>query len=102
MSNFLIFGVFQMIFMSFRPVFTDRGSNVCVYISVCYFMYRYSGANIYLYLVLPDFKDRVDNIICVCFGKNEAFINTMRDSFENFINVRQNKPAEYIGKLISS
>ena len=76
--------------------------NVCVYINVCYFMYRCSVTNIYLYLILPDFKDRVDNIICVCFGKNEAFINTMRDSFENFINVRQNKPAEYIGKLLPS
>ena len=47
---------------------------------------------------LLDFKEKIDNIITVCFGKNDVFINTMRDSFENFINVRQNKPAEYIGK----
>lgn len=51
---------------------------------------------------LLDFKDKVDNIIGVCFGKNEIFINAMRDSFENFINVRQNKPAEYIAKYVDN
>ena len=50
-------------------------------------------------LSASDFKDKIDNIITVCFGKNEQFIQAMRDSFEAFINARQNKPAEYIGKL---
>lgn len=51
---------------------------------------------------LLDFKEKIDNIINVCFGKNDVFINTMRDSFENFINVRQNKPAEYIAKYVDN
>ena len=46
-----------------------------------------------------DFKDKLDNIIEVCFGQNPKFINAMKESFENFINQRQNKPAELIGKI---
>jgi hypothetical protein len=46
-----------------------------------------------------DFKDKLDNIIVVCFAQNPKFVNTMKESFENFINQRQNKPAELIGKL---
>lgn len=49
-------------------------------------------------VLFSDFKDKIDNIISTCFGKNEQFVNSMRESFENFINARQNKPAEYIGK----
>lgn len=45
-----------------------------------------------------DFKDKIDNIIEVCFGQNQKFINAMKESFENFINQRQNKPAELIGE----
>ena len=44
-----------------------------------------------------DFKDKIDNITSVCFAQNEKFINAMKESFENFINQRQNKPAELIG-----
>ena len=44
-----------------------------------------------------DFKDKLDNIIETCFGQNPKFINAMKESFENFINQRQNKPAELIG-----
>ena len=61
-------------------------------------MFFFFGHELDSPIYIPDFKDKVDNIIHVCFGKNETFINTMRDSFENFINVRQNKPAEYIGE----
>lgn len=46
-----------------------------------------------------DFKDKIDNIIVSCFNRNEKFINVMKESFENFINQRQNKPAEVIGQL---
>jgi len=46
---------------------------------------------------LLDFKDKLDNIVAVCFNKNEKFINIMKESFEYFINQRQNKPAEVIG-----
>jgi len=44
-----------------------------------------------------DFKDKLDNIVAVCFNKNEKFVNMMKESFEYFINQRQNKPAEVIG-----
>jgi len=48
-------------------------------------------------IVCSDFKDKLDNIITVCFNKNDKFINVMKESFEYFINQRQNKPAEVIG-----
>ncbi|XP_075056145.1 cullin-4A [Mixophyes fleayi] len=51
---------------------------------------------------LLDFKDKVDHIICVCFQKNEKFVNTMKESFETFINKRTNKPAELIAKYVDS
>ena len=44
-----------------------------------------------------DFKDKLDNIIAVCFGQNVGFVKCLKESFENFINQRQNKPAELIG-----
>ena len=44
-----------------------------------------------------DFKDKLDNIVAVCFNRNEKFVNVMKESFEYFINQRQNKPAEVIG-----
>ncbi|GFN79945.1 cullin-4a [Plakobranchus ocellatus] len=51
---------------------------------------------------LLDFKDKIDNVIAECFGKNEKFINSMKESFESFINQRQNKPAELIAKYVDS
>ena len=48
--------------------------------------------------MISDIKDKIDEIILVCFMKNEKFINAMKESFENFINQRQNKPAELIGE----
>lgn len=50
--------------------------------------------------LLLDFKDKLDNIIAVCFNKNEKFRNVMKESFEYFINQRQNKPAEVIAKYV--
>ena len=38
-------------------------------------------------------------MIAECFGKNEKFINAMKESCESFINQRQNKPAELIGNV---
>lgn len=46
---------------------------------------------------LLDFKDKMDNVIDVCLSKNEKFVNALKESFETFINQRQNKPAELIG-----
>ncbi|XP_074658437.1 cullin-4B-like [Tubulanus polymorphus] len=51
---------------------------------------------------LLDFKDKVDNIVTVCFMQNEKFINSMKESFESFINQRQNKPAELIAKYVDT
>ncbi|KAK3763752.1 hypothetical protein RRG08_065716 [Elysia crispata] len=51
---------------------------------------------------LLDFKDKIDFVITKCFGKNEKFINAMKESFESFINQRQNKPAELIAKYVDS
>eukprot|EP00058_Branchiostoma_floridae_P007859 XP_002593347.1 hypothetical protein BRAFLDRAFT_277112 [Branchiostoma floridae] len=51
---------------------------------------------------LLDFKDKVDNILQSCFSSNEKFINTMKESFETFINKRLNKPAELIAKYVDS
>lgn len=47
--------------------------------------------------LVADYKDKVDNIISCCFTGKEKFINAMKESFEFFINQRQNKPAELIG-----
>jgi hypothetical protein len=33
------------------------------------------------------------------FSSNEQFIVSMKESFESFINVRQNKPAELVRKI---
>ncbi|KAL3847408.1 hypothetical protein ACJMK2_018321 [Sinanodonta woodiana] len=52
--------------------------------------------------LLLDFKAKIDNILAVCFTSNEKFINAMKESFEHFINVRQNKPAELIAKYVDS
>lgn len=51
---------------------------------------------------LLEFKDKIDNIIEVCFMKNEKFINVMKESFECFINERQNAPAALIAKYVDS
>ncbi|XP_052430746.1 cullin-4B-like [Carassius gibelio] len=51
---------------------------------------------------LLDFKDKVDQIIDVCFMRNEKFVNGMKEAFETFINKRPNKPAELIAKYVDS
>ncbi len=48
---------------------------------------------------LLDFKDKMDNIVITCIGKNEKFVNSVKEAFEYFINQRPNKPAELIGKF---
>lgn len=46
---------------------------------------------------LLDFKDKMDNIVNTCFQRNEKFSNSLKEAFEQFINLRANKPAELIG-----
>nr|CAI5853256.1 unnamed protein product [Callosobruchus analis] len=49
---------------------------------------------------LLDFKDCMDNIVVVCFNRNEKFGNSLKEAFEHFINQRTNKPAELIAKFV--
>ncbi|CAN8267329.1 unnamed protein product [Cochlearia groenlandica] len=49
---------------------------------------------------LLDFKISLDIVWEESFGKNESFGNTIKDSFEYLINLRQNRPAELIAKFL--
>ncbi|KAG4186289.1 hypothetical protein ERO13_A08G095800v2 [Gossypium hirsutum] len=49
---------------------------------------------------LLEFKASLDSILEESFSKNEAFCNTIKDSFEHLINLRQNRPAELIAKFL--
>jgi len=51
---------------------------------------------------LLDFKEKLDIIMEKCFRSNEKYITALKDSFESFINQRQNKPAEMIAKFVDS
>ncbi|XP_023338669.1 cullin-4B [Eurytemora carolleeae] len=51
---------------------------------------------------LLDFKEKLDLIVEKCFRKNDKFVTSLKDSFESFINQRQNKPAEMIAKFVDS
>lgn len=51
---------------------------------------------------LLDFKEKLDNIVVTCFGRNEKSVNSLKESFENFVNQRLNKPAELIAKFVDS
>ncbi|XP_067008215.1 cullin-4A [Anabrus simplex] len=51
---------------------------------------------------LLDFKDKMDNIVCNCFQRNEKFANSLKEAFEHFVNQRANKPAELIAKFVDS
>ena len=46
---------------------------------------------------LLELKVKVDQIIAKAFENNEKLHNVVRESFENVVNKRQNKPAELIG-----
>ncbi|PKA66042.1 Cullin-4 [Apostasia shenzhenica] len=49
---------------------------------------------------LLDFKASLDAILEESFSRNEVFSNTIKDSFEHLINLRQNRPAELIAKFL--
>jgi len=51
---------------------------------------------------LLDFKAKLNNIVVTCFQNNEKYNNSLKESFENFINQRLNKPAEMIAKFVDS
>ncbi|RKO83632.1 Cullin family-domain-containing protein [Blyttiomyces helicus] len=49
---------------------------------------------------LLKFKLRLDDVFSRAFQRADAFGNSLKESFENFINMRQNKPAELIAKFV--
>ncbi|KQK12851.1 cullin-4 [Brachypodium distachyon] len=49
---------------------------------------------------LLEFKASLDKILEESFAKNESFSNTIKESFEHLINLRQNRPAELIAKFL--
>ncbi|RUS21786.1 hypothetical protein BC937DRAFT_91460 [Endogone sp. FLAS-F59071] len=51
---------------------------------------------------LLEFKAKMDEILANSFRRNEQFTNTLKESFESFVNSRQNKPAELIAKYLDS
>ncbi|KAJ3208796.1 Cullin-4 [Entophlyctis luteolus] len=51
---------------------------------------------------LLSFKRKMDEMGCGPFAGDKAFARTIRDSFEKFINNRQNKPAELVAKHIDA
>mmetsp|Transcript_22578 Transcript_22578/g.27227 ORF Transcript_22578/g.27227 Transcript_22578/m.27227 type:complete len:742 (+) Transcript_22578:315-2540(+) len=51
---------------------------------------------------LLELKKKLDTILHDSFNGNEQFTNTLKESFEHFINLRQNRPAEMIAKCIDA
>ncbi|KAN0022309.1 hypothetical protein ACTFIU_004485 [Dictyostelium citrinum] len=51
---------------------------------------------------LLDYKDRLDRILNQSFSKNELLTYALKESFEYFINTKQNKPAELVARFIDS
>eukprot|EP00871_Galdieria_phlegrea_P005046 jgi/Galph1/5542/GphlegSOOS_G4136.1 len=48
--------------------------------------------------LILDLKDKVDSIVHTSFEGNEPFQYAVKEAFESFVNMRQNKPAELIAK----
>jgi cullin-4 len=51
---------------------------------------------------LLQFKSRLDTLLTQSFSSNPLFAQTLRESFEHFINRRRDKPAEYIAKYLDN
>ena len=54
----------------------------------------------YMVQDLLNFKDKLDTMVKECCKQNTKFSQTIKESFESFINTRQNKPAELIAKYV--
>ena len=48
------------------------------------------------------FKSKIDKILKTCCNDDVTFINALKESFEQFINTRGNKPAELLAKHLDS
>ncbi|KAI8062175.1 cullin-4-like protein [Gongronella butleri] len=46
------------------------------------------------------YKGRLDDVLDKVFRNNASFVNVLKESFEQFINTRNNKPAEQLAKFI--
>ncbi|KAJ3087322.1 Cullin-4 [Quaeritorhiza haematococci] len=53
-------------------------------------------------VTLLDFKSKLDSILVSSFARFEPFSNALKESFESFINQRQNRPAELIAKHVDA
>ncbi|SJX65621.1 related to cullin 4A [Sporisorium reilianum f. sp. reilianum] len=51
---------------------------------------------------LLDFKTFIDAIVSSGFQRDADFVNAQKDSFEVFVNKRENKPAELIAKFLDA
>jgi cullin 4 len=51
---------------------------------------------------LLSFKKQMDTLLVQVFESNESYANTIKESFEKFINKRHNKPAELIAKHVDA
>jgi cullin 4 len=51
---------------------------------------------------LLTFKSQMDNILQTAFDSNNLFSQSLRESYEWFINRRRDKPAEYIAKYLDN
>jgi cullin 4 len=48
------------------------------------------------------FKSQLDKILQIAFKSNDLFSQSLRESYEWFINRRRDKPAEYIAKYLDN
>ncbi|KAJ9475483.1 putative Cell division control protein 53 (putative) [Pseudozyma hubeiensis] len=51
---------------------------------------------------LLEFKSSIDTIVSSGFKRDGEFVNAQKDSFEVFVNKRENKPAELIAKFLDA
>ncbi len=51
---------------------------------------------------LLEFKSFIDAIVSTGFQRDRDFVNAQKDSFEVFVNKRENKPAELIAKFLDA
>jgi len=51
---------------------------------------------------LISFKEKLDTVLAQAFAGNEQFGHSLKESFEQFINIRQNRPAELVARFLDS
>jgi len=49
-----------------------------------------------------DFKDELDHVVKEAFDSSKSLLESCKEGFEHFINVRDNKPAELIAKFLDA